>query len=101
MSFGHHAINIGGAHIDIWGAGPFLIRSGKRSWYFEDSDMFGPVILRKSDMQPHDQQPGDRDPFWTFYNRWRNAGRKSRALRTRGGRLRFYLCHLSRQEVLR
>ena len=101
MSFGHHAINIAGAHIDAWGRGPLLLRYGGREWWFEFSEMFGPILLRKTDLEPAAGQPVDEnDPFWAAFNAWTRAGRKHRAVRSKHGRLKFYLCHADRGEVL-
>ena len=82
MSFGHEAatINTGGlsAHIDIWGAGPFMFRIDGKRVFFEDSDRFGPAVLRKSDWNPSDRQPGEKSRFWDAYGMWRKAGRPLR-----------------------
>jgi len=72
--FGHGYANMGGAHIDTWGAGPFVIRvAGKRYW-FEDSDMFGPLLTSKNG-RILDRQPGEKNPFWAAYTMWRQSGR--------------------------
>lgn len=77
--YGHKATNglIDGQpfFMDTW-AGPSLvfIIDGKR-WLFEDSDMFGPSVLRWSDHHPRANQPGSRSRFWDAYGMWRKAGR--------------------------
>lgn len=101
-SFGHHTTNARGVHLDAWGAGPLLIRSRRRRWWFEFSDMFGPLLLRPSDLEPSVRQPvSERDPFWVAFNAWMRAGRKCRAVRDKRGRLRFWVCHAPRRELLR
>lgn len=67
------------AHIDTWGAGPFVICiNGKRYW-FTDSDMFGP-LLESASGRVLDRQPGEKSPFWTAYTMWRKGGRRCRSL---------------------
>lgn len=104
MAFGHHPINMGNAHLDCWGRGPLLLRYGGREWWFEFSDMFGPVLLRKSDMEPEQRQPDDpQHPFWEGFNAWTRAGRKHRPIRAKRSRVKnrapgvkFYICHVGR-----
>lgn len=108
MAFGHQPVNMGGAHLDAWGRGPLLLRYGGREWWFEFSDMFGPLLLRKSDLEPAQRQPvRDDDPFWEAFKAWTRAGRRHRPIwskrsRTKGQprRVKFYLCHADRGEVL-
>ncbi|MBN9890090.1 hypothetical protein [Salipiger abyssi] len=99
-AFGQHAANIGGAHIDCWGRGPLLLRFGGKEWWFEHSDMFGPLLLRKSDLEPMPGQPtSDTHPFWPAFTAWQRGGYRHRPVYTRGSkvtgkrRLRFYICH--------
>lgn len=66
------------AMVDAWGTGPFMFRIDGRRVFFEDSDMFGPSVLRKSDMQPSDRQPAEKSRFWDAYGMWRKAGRPVR-----------------------
>jgi hypothetical protein len=87
-SFGHRAASIAGAHIDAWGAGPFVIRASGKRVLFEDSAMFGPVLLRWGDWQPVARRPGVRSPFWHVWQRWQQAGRPAR----RAGRL--HICRV-------
>ena len=77
--FGHHAIN---GHIDgqpffmdTWGTGPFEISIHGKQYRFEDSDRFGPSILRR-DLSIADRQPGSRSPFWIAYHLWRSNDRE-------------------------
>lgn len=101
MMFGHHSAIVGGTFLDSWGSGPLLLRYGGRNWYFEFSDMFGPVLLRKTDLEPAAGQPVREDhPFWPGFNMWLHAGKKCRAIRNKQGRIRFHLCHVPREEVL-
>ena len=100
-SFGHRALNGPGVHIDLDGDGPILIRHGRRKWWFEFSDMWGPTILRARDMQPADVQPLDRDPFWPPFTAWMRAGKRCRAVTGRDGRVRFWIAYAPRREVLR
>jgi hypothetical protein len=100
-NFGHHHGHAFGVHIDGWGDGPLLLRHGHREWFFEFSLMFGPVILRKRDMQPSDRQPiREDDPFWAPFQIWMKTGRKCRAVYTPRGRIKaqrklsFWLCHV-------
>lgn len=99
--FGHHGAYAPGVHIDGWGDGPILIRQGRRRWWFEFSDMFGPTILRASDLEPSEKQPtSERDPFWVPFTAWMKAGKRCRAVRDARGRLRFWVAHLPRGERL-
>jgi hypothetical protein len=99
--FGHYAFGVGGVRFDVWGAGPYLIRAGRRRWFFEFSDRFGPVILRASDMEPADRQPiKESDPFWRPFQSWMKGGKKTRPIRNRKGLAIYSLCHYSREEQL-
>ena len=98
----HVGIAVAGAFIDQFGSGPLLIRRGRRSWFFEFSDMFGPTLLRKSDFEPSDRQPvKESDPFWEPFHAWMRSGKKCRQIRDRRGRVQFALCHAPRKEKLR
>lgn len=82
LEFGHSAstVKVGNdfAHIDTWGSGPFMFRIDGKRVFFEDSDRFGPAVLRVSDWNPSDRQPGERSRFWDAYGMWRKAGRPLR-----------------------
>lgn len=95
---GHDHSRAAGVFLDAWGAGPLLIRDGKRRWYFEFSEMFGPTWLtrdREGRFDPSDRQPvSERDPFWPPFERWIKAGRKCRPITTKRGRLIVYLCYV-------
>ena len=107
-AFGHHAASIGGAHIDSWGRGPLLLRYGGREWWFEFSEMFGPQLLRKTDLEPARRQPvREDDPFWAAFLAWDRSGRRHRPIWSKRSRIggkprhiKFYLCHADRGEVL-
>lgn len=47
-----------------------------RMWRFENTRMFGPVLLR-SDGEPKARQPGQRSAFWLAYEAWRQEQGKS------------------------
>lgn len=76
MGFGHDAINSGGFHVDTWGAGPFVIRIASREYLFEDSDRFGPWLIKKNGDLRKKPIPHERSPFWTAYQLWRDQGRR-------------------------
>jgi hypothetical protein len=73
--FGHHATIAAGVCIDAWGSGPFIITAAGKAWRFEDSDRFGPYLLRR-DGSVADRQPGERSPFWLAHRLWKRQGRK-------------------------
>jgi len=80
--FGHHAttgkVDGLGFHLDSWGSGPFYIRVNGKRYAFEDSDMFGPVLLNKDGSISERQPISERHPFWLGYQPWRNGGRRVR-----------------------
>lgn len=41
-----------------------------RSWRFEQTRYFGPVLVR-ADGEPLSRQPGTRSAFWPAYEQWR------------------------------
>lgn len=77
--YGHKAINghIDGMmfHLDSWGGPPLVFLIDGKRVLFEDSDMFGPSVLRWSDHHPKAIQPGSRNRFWDAYMMWRKAHR--------------------------
>ncbi len=99
-NFGHQGVGGNGSFLDIWGDGPMLMRWRGKEWRFEFSEMFGPSLLTKNGEVAVRQPLDERHPFWAPFNRWNKAGRKTRAVRTKRGRLRFWLCHLPRHEEL-
>jgi hypothetical protein len=94
---GHAFAVIPGGRLDAWGAGPLLIRSGRRKWFFEFSEMFGPLWLREKDFGVSDRQPmSEINPFWWPFDAWLRGGRKVRAVRTKCGRVKYWVCHWPR-----
>ncbi len=75
--FGHIGIIGNGFCLDHWGAGPFTITAGGKTEYrFEDSDRFGPYLVKKNgDLLAN--QPGERSPFWKAYRLWKRQGRRT------------------------
>jgi hypothetical protein len=94
MGFGHHAVNVAGAHIDSWGRGPLVLRRRGRVWRFEFSARFGPSLLLADMHTVSRLQPVNSDhPFWEAFEAWRLGGMRHRPVLDRHGRLRFFLCH--------
>ena len=52
-----------------------------RAWTFENSRMFGPMVLRR-DGEPRVNQPGERSAFWPAWQRWNDSQKASRPVRT-------------------
>lgn len=76
--FGHFGKVIPGlGAIDSWGAGPFVIadETGK-SWRFEDSDCFGPHLVKRNGDPLANPWPGKRCPFWRAHRIWARQGRR-------------------------
>lgn len=76
--FGHIHSRGGGAFIDAWGRGPFLIVVKDKTYRFEDSDVFGPARLNASG-DPSAVNFGAKSPFWEAHRLWRSQGRKVEA----------------------
>jgi hypothetical protein len=74
--FGHIGIIAAGVCLDTWGVGPFKIEVGDKIHLFEDSDRFGPLLLRKDGM-PLENQPRERHPFWKAHRAWVKQGRRT------------------------
>lgn len=74
--FGHVGIISGGVCLDAWGSGPFVIAVGSREWRFEDSDQFGPALIKKNGDLLENPYPGERSPFWRAHRIWRRQGRR-------------------------
>lgn len=72
--FGHVGIIGKGFCVDKWGVGPFILYANGKKYRFEDSDMFGPVVI-KVNGDPTKNQPGVRSPFWDRYKLWRDQNR--------------------------
>lgn len=73
MEFGHTGVIGPGFCFDTWGAGPFVMLVGAKQYRFEDSDRFGPLLLRK-DGTTAKNQPGEKSPFWNAHHAWRRQG---------------------------
>jgi hypothetical protein len=71
----------------------FVIRVRGKRVLFEDSAVFGPVLLRWSDWQPLASQPRVRSPFWSIWLRWHEAGRPTRRAE------RLHVCQAPRREA--
>jgi hypothetical protein len=76
QEFGHFAAIGNGFCIDGWGAGPFVITVGDKSWRFEDSDRFGPSLVNRNGDTLRNPWPGPRSPFWRAHHLWRRQGRR-------------------------
>lgn len=75
--FGHCYFNNGPKiHIDAWGVGPFVISVGGKQFRFEDSDRFGPYLVRKNGAMLANPYPPERSPFWRAHMLWRRQGRR-------------------------
>lgn len=76
--FGHHGIKIAGlGYIDSWGSGPFVITAGDKSFRFEDSDRFGPSLIKKNGDISQNPFPPQNSPFWKAHRLWRRQGRRT------------------------
>ena len=76
MEFGHIASSAGGFHIDQWGVGPFVITVEGRSWRFEDSDRFGPMLVKRNGEPKSNPYPPERSLFWWAHKLWLEQGRR-------------------------
>lgn len=74
--FGHNYAIGDGFCIDSWGAGPFVIHVGAQSWRFEDSDRFGPSLVKKNGDDGANPFPPERSPFWVAHFAWCKQGRR-------------------------
>jgi hypothetical protein len=79
--FGHHAASvvIGDGvrvYIDSWGSGPFTIEAEGKTFRFEDSDRFGPMLVTECGNIADPPQPGERSPFWRAHRIWVRQGRR-------------------------
>lgn len=73
--FGYRRVIVSGTCFDTWGAGPFVIIAKGKSFRFEDSDRFGPSLVKKNG-DIADKQPGERSPFWSAHSAWVKQGRR-------------------------
>src|SRR4051812_45266535 len=76
--FGHNAIISPNVCIDGWGTGPFVIvaEDGK-SYRFEDSDRFGPALVKKNGDPLASPWPSERCAFWRAHRIWKRQGRRT------------------------
>lgn len=77
--FGHNYVSGPGFHIDSWGRGPFIIHHEGKVYRFEDSDRFGPALLKKDGELKTHPYPAERSPFWRAFDAWRRQGRRVEA----------------------
>jgi|UniRef100_A0A6H1ZAV9 hypothetical protein len=74
--FGHFHATGAGFHMDKWGAGPFVIEYLGKTFRFEDSDMFGPIRLKKDGDPAENQFFAEKSPFWYAWEKWVDQGRR-------------------------
>lgn len=105
--FGHNYSQGKGLFIDSWGAGPFVITTRGKRYYFEDSDRFGPAFINPRTGDPTNELIPEKSPFWKAWKRWKDEGRKTtegRPLGTRRNPVHVLYCvhsDLRRDEELR
>ncbi len=75
-NFGHIHSRGSTMNLDSWGAGPFVIEAEGKTFRFEDSDQFGPALLRKDGALKANPYPEGRSPFWRAYWLWKKQGRQ-------------------------
>jgi hypothetical protein len=66
---------IGIIHIS-WGGPDRWMQVGTKQVLFEDHPHFGPILLHKTTHDPLDNQPGERDLFWSHYEAWVRGGKQ-------------------------
>jgi len=76
IEFGHFYGSSGGFHFDSWGAGPFIIDVNGKPYRFEDSDRFGPALLKKDGELKANPYPAEGHPFWRAHRIWVRQGRR-------------------------
>lgn len=74
--YGHNAFQGKGIFMDGWGAGPYVLTAGGKTFHFEDSDRFGPNWL-KANGEPRDEFIPEKSPFWAAWKRWVAEGRRA------------------------
>lgn len=79
MEFGHIAGRDGSSCIDAWGAGPFVLTARGKQYRFEDSDRFGPALVKKNGDPLTNPWPSERSPFWAAHRVWVDQGRRIEA----------------------
>ena len=93
-NFGHNAHTSPGMFIDAWGDGPMRLRYKGKTWRFEFSQMFGPLLLNATGEVAKRQPEHEKHSFWEPFNKWLDGGKRCRAVRTKRGKLLFWLCHI-------
>lgn len=74
--FGHSAAIVGGFCLDSWGSGPFVITDANgKTYLFEDSDRFGPNLVKRNGDMPVNPWPPERSAFWRAHLLWCHQGR--------------------------
>lgn len=76
MEFGHHFARGDGTCIDAWGSGAFVIEASGKSYRFEDSDRFGPSLIKRNGDFLANPYPPERSPFWRAHRLWVRQGRR-------------------------
>lgn len=74
--FGHFHATGAGIHIDMWGAGPFVLEFMGHVYRFEDSDRFGPVRLKKNGEPAEISVFSSQSGFWYAWDKWVEQGRR-------------------------
>lgn len=77
VEFGHKVQRSNNVFIDSWGMGPFKIVIDGKMFLFEDSDRFGPMLLRKNGELRANPYPSVRSVFWGAYDMWVSQGRRT------------------------
>ena len=77
MSEFGHVYSIGkNLCFDSWGVGPFIIDVKGKPYRFEDSDRFGPALLKKDGELKANPYPAEGHPFWRAHRIWVRQGRR-------------------------
>lgn len=76
--FGHHALINTNLCLDAWGTGPFVIVAGDgKSYRFEDSDRFGPSLIKKNGEPLANPWPSEGCAFWRAHRIWKRQWRRT------------------------
>lgn len=75
--FGHEWAVGPGFRMDNWGVGPFELTIGKIKYRFEDSDRFGPSMLKRDGELRDKPWFNEGHPFWDHHHWWVSQGRKT------------------------
>lgn len=74
--FGHIARIGNGVCLDSWGTGPFVIEADGKRYRFEDSDQFGPSLIKLNGDPLTNPWPSSRSQFWRAHRIWARQGRR-------------------------